>query len=114
MSFPARTSLQPLRGACSLLRSRRAILCRRYTTDNPVTINEPQSKAPAPNVSATNASPTSSTGAFDRALQEAPEEGEEKRVMQAPNRKRVWSRNQRPREEAMVGPRFEQATIADQ
>lgn len=27
---------------------------------------------------------------------------------QAPNRKGVWSRSQRPRQEAMTGPRFEQ------
>lgn len=27
---------------------------------------------------------------------------------QAPNRKEIWSRSQRPRNEAMVGPRFEQ------
>ena len=29
-------------------------------------------------------------------------------VMQAPNRAEVWSRSQRPRSEAMTGPRFEQ------
>nr|7ZM7_M Chain M, NADH-ubiquinone oxidoreductase-like protein [Thermochaetoides thermophila DSM 1495]7ZMB_M Chain M, NADH-ubiquinone oxidoreductase-like protein [Thermochaetoides thermophila DSM 1495]7ZMG_M Chain M, NADH-ubiquinone oxidoreductase-like protein [Thermochaetoides thermophila DSM 1495] len=29
-------------------------------------------------------------------------------VMQAPNRAEVWSRSQRPRSEAMAGPRFEQ------
>lgn len=27
---------------------------------------------------------------------------------QAPNRKEIWSRSQRPRKDAMVGPRFEQ------
>ena len=27
---------------------------------------------------------------------------------QAPNRKEIWSRSQRPRQEAMTGPRFEQ------
>jgi NADH dehydrogenase (ubiquinone) Fe-S protein 6 len=32
----------------------------------------------------------------------------QKEVLQAPNRSGVWSRNQRPRSEAMTGPRFEQ------
>lgn len=36
------------------------------------------------------------------------------RAMQAPNAKGVWSRSQRPREEAMVGPRFEQMFMKDQ
>lgn len=58
--------------------------------------------------------PTSSEGSFDKALQENPEKGEERRVMQAPNRKEVWSRSQQPREKAMVGPRFEQTLMQDQ
>lgn len=29
-------------------------------------------------------------------------------LAQAPNRKEIWSRSQRPRSAAMVGPRFEQ------
>jgi hypothetical protein len=45
---------------------------------------------------------------------ESVEEGEKMRAMQAPNRKDVWSRSQRPREQAMVGPRFEQMTMDDQ
>lgn len=51
---------------------------------------------------------------MDKALQESPEKGEERRVMQAPNRKEVWSRSQQPREKAMVGPRFEQTIMQDQ
>lgn len=34
-----------------------------------------------------------------------------KDVGQAPNRKGIWSRSQKPRAEAMTGPRFEQATF---
>ncbi|KYK58313.1 Lactobacillus shifted protein [Drechmeria coniospora] len=34
-----------------------------------------------------------------------------KEVGQAPNRADVWSRNQRPRSQAMTGPRFEQTTF---
>jgi hypothetical protein len=39
---------------------------------------------------------------------------ENMRAVQAPNRKGIWSRSQKPREQAMVGPRFEQMTMADQ
>ncbi|KAI1633755.1 zinc-finger domain-containing protein [Biscogniauxia mediterranea] len=35
-------------------------------------------------------------------------ENEERGLMQAPNRKEIWSRSQRPRATAMSGPRFEQ------
>lgn len=48
---------------------------------------------------------------MDAALQESPEDAEERRVMQAPNRATIWSRSQRSRSEAMVGPRFEQTIM---
>lgn len=51
---------------------------------------------------------------MDESLVESQELGEERRVMQAPNRKSVWSRSQNPREKAMVGPRFEQTIMLDQ
>ncbi|KAH8673596.1 hypothetical protein BX600DRAFT_433217 [Xylariales sp. PMI_506] len=35
-------------------------------------------------------------------------ENEERGILQAPNRKEIWSRSQRPRAQAMTGPRFEQ------
>ncbi|ORY69718.1 zinc-finger domain-containing protein [Pseudomassariella vexata] len=35
-------------------------------------------------------------------------ENEERGLQQAPNRKGIWSRSQRPRAKAMTGPRFEQ------
>ncbi|KAK8090000.1 NADH dehydrogenase (ubiquinone) Fe-S protein 6 [Apiospora hydei] len=35
-------------------------------------------------------------------------ENEARGLMQAPNRKEIWSRSQRPRAKAMTGPRFEQ------
>jgi len=62
----------------------------------------------------TNALATSSEGAGDFILQESPEKAEERRVMQAPNREGIWSRSQKPRAEAMVGPRFEQTVMEDQ
>lgn len=48
---------------------------------------------------------------MDKALVEDADEGEEKRIMQAPNRAERWSTHQKPREQAMVGPRFEQTII---
>ena len=65
------------------------------------------------NVSDSNAVPISPQGLrdSDRPLQEMPEDCERQRVMQAPNRKEVWSRSQQPRERAMSGPRFEQTIM---
>ncbi|KAL1304205.1 hypothetical protein AAFC00_000628 [Neodothiora populina] len=86
----------------------------RRISDNPIPANDPGSKTPPSPVSATNATPTSSQGSFDSALQESVEEGEKKRVMQAPNRATVWSRSQQERSKAMVGPRFEQTIMEEQ
>lgn len=106
--------------------SRRLIPALRYhpavlrpystTTDNPVPANNPNPKVSetAFQVSSTNVLPSSTTGAHDKPLVELSEEGEEKRVMQAPNRATTWSRSQQPRAKAMVGPRFEQTIMQDQ
>ncbi|KAI9892438.1 MAG: hypothetical protein M1814_001395 [Vezdaea aestivalis] len=67
-----------------------------------------------PNVSETNKVPTSAEGGQDQDLQEHPEKGEKLREMQAPNREGKWSRSQKPREQAMVGPRFEQTMMEHQ
>lgn len=85
------------------------------TGDNPIPANVPPSQVrePPPSTSGTPV-PTSSTGSGDRTLQEMPEKAEERRVMQSPNRKSVWSRSQNPREMAMSGPRFEQTIMEDQ
>lgn len=84
------------------------------TADNPIPANDPVKREPRSPVSSTNAVPTSSEGNMDSALQESVEDGEARRVMQAPNRKEVWSRSQQAREKAMVGPRFEQMMMFDQ
>lgn len=39
-------------------------------------------------------------------------ENEERGLSQAPNRKEIWSRSQRPRAAAMQGPRFEQTDFS--
>ena len=63
------------------------------------------------NVSATNAVPVSASGQRDAPLAEPVEDAELQRVTQAPNRLQTWSRSQRSRAEAMVGPRFEQTVM---
>jgi NADH dehydrogenase (ubiquinone) Fe-S protein 6 len=42
------------------------------------------------------------------------EESAPKELTQAPNRTGVWSRSQKPRVQAMTGPRFEQTEFAHQ
>ncbi|KAF2663286.1 hypothetical protein BT63DRAFT_123766 [Microthyrium microscopicum] len=79
-----------------------------------VTTNDPTPATPATNVSKTNATPTSVMGAHDGMVVESVSEAEEMRSMQAPNRQGTWSNNQKPREKAMVGPRFEQMIMKDQ
>ncbi|CAP96365.1 hypothetical protein E8E15_004991 [Penicillium rubens] len=70
--------------------------------------NDPTPRKPTANVSATNAEPTDTT------IAEAPEVGERIRSMQAPNRATTWASSQQPREQAMVGPRFEQTIMETQ
>ncbi|EKV11019.1 NADH-ubiquinone oxidoreductase [Penicillium digitatum] len=84
--------------------------------ENPIQVNDPTPRKPAPNVSATNAVPTKELGRQhnDGTLQEAPEVGERIRSMQAPNRATTWAASQLPREKAMVGPRFEQTIMESQ
>lgn len=110
--------------AVSLARpSRRALSStsqmRSTTHDNPVPVNDPSKTSPGaappahptPNTSAT---PVNSVGNVPGALVEDPAEAEKMRQMQAPNRTEVWSKSQRPRNEAMVGPRFEQVIMETQ
>lgn len=82
-------------------------------TSDRVPTNDPSPPKPVQNVSDSNAVPISPQGLrdSDRPLQEMPEDSERQRVMQAPNRKEVWSRSQQPRARAMSGPRFEQTIM---
>ena len=82
-------------------------------TSDRVPTNDPNPRAPAPNVSSSNATPIDPMGLrdSDRPLQEVPEDGEKQRTMQAPNRAEPWSRSQQPRDRAMSGPRFEQTIM---
>ncbi|KAI9760424.1 MAG: hypothetical protein M1835_000181, partial [Candelina submexicana] len=80
-------------------------------TNESLPANDPSPKPPVQTVSDTNATPVAPAGNWDYALQETPEESEQQRQMQAPNRKGVWSSSQQPRETAMTGPRFEQTIM---
>ena len=107
------TMLPTFRTRGSLLLRRAAVRSYSAGVDHPPA-NDPKTPATTQNVSATNATPTSPMGSHDSPLVETVEEAEKMRTMQAPNRTGIWSRSQRPREQAMVGPRFEQTIMADQ
>lgn len=108
-------ALAPRRALPAL--SRRSVASiRLYSSppENTTPANNPDPKPFISPVSKTNAVASSSEGSFDKALQESVEDGERRRTMQAPNREGVWSRSQKPRAEAMIGPRFEQTIMEDQ
>jgi NADH dehydrogenase (ubiquinone) Fe-S protein 6 len=94
--------------------SRRAQVSARrtyaFSANDQQEINDPNKPKEVPNVSKTNELPIE-THQTDEALQESTQGGENKRVMQAPNRAAVWSRSQNPRAKAMTGPRFEQTIM---
>ncbi|KAF7503760.1 hypothetical protein GJ744_003302 [Endocarpon pusillum] len=79
-----------------------------FSGEAKIQANDPSPKPAPQNVSETNALELDAGGARDAPLQELPEDGEKRRVMQAPNRATKWSPSQQPREMAMRGPRFEQ------
>jgi NADH dehydrogenase (ubiquinone) Fe-S protein 6 len=80
-------------------------------SENNIQANDPTPRTPKPNVSETNATPVDSMGEWDVALQESTDVAERVRTLQAPNRAATWAASQRPREEAMSGPRFEQTMM---
>lgn len=80
--------------------------------ENFTPVNDPNpGRGDTPNVSKTNEVAVDNMGVGDNPLQEYASDAEKMRVMQAPNRKDVWSRSQMPREMAMSGPRFEQTIM---
>ncbi|CAF9913848.1 MAG: hypothetical protein GOMPHAMPRED_008042 [Gomphillus americanus] len=81
------------------------------TTSEKITYSDSKPPKKVPNVSATNEAPLSMQGVRDGTISESVTIAEERRVMQAPNRDRIWSRSQQPRERAMSGPRFEQTIM---
>ncbi|KAF1942297.1 NADH-ubiquinone oxidoreductase [Clathrospora elynae] len=111
--FPTTLRALRSRSAASIARPLRTFAST-ATSANQVPANDPVKRDAPPNVSETNATPTSSEGSFDKVLQESTEKGEELRTQQAPNYKGTWSRSQNPRAVAMSGPRFEQSIMEDQ
>lgn len=81
-----------------------------FSVNDQQEVNDPKKPKVVSNISKTNELPTE-PGHLDARLQENVVEGEKKRVMQAPNRRDIWSRSQNPRGDAMVGPRFEQTIM---
>ncbi|KAJ5398253.1 Zinc finger CHCC-type [Penicillium cosmopolitanum] len=67
-----------------------------------------------PRLASTSNVPTDTMSAWDGSLSEDPVVAERIRTMQAPNRSSTWAASQQPREEAMVGPRFEQTIMQTQ
>jgi len=113
MGIATATMLPSFRTRGSLLLRRAAVRSYSAGVDHPPA-NDPKTPVKQQNVSATNAMPSSPMGSHDSPLVETVEEAEKMRTMQAPNRAGIWSRSQKPREQAMVGPRFEQTIMADQ
>ena len=101
------------RTGLNVIRRTQTRVIRSYSTPktDPIQANEYDPERKVKNVSDTNKLPTSATGNQDDTLQEMPDKAEEKRVMQAPNRSGIWSRSQKPRSQAMTGPRFEQTVM---
>ena len=119
MALSARSSIRTISRLQQAVRcfsnsSRRLSASGSTTNDNPVPVNTTLRPSTATNATETNAIPTSPTHGQDRALVEDPVEGEQMRVQQAPNRLQTWSRSQRPRSDAMTGPRFEQMIVETQ
>ena len=113
--MPPLARLRPLARLSQHHRTSPALLHRSYATGDPysdkVAANDPSPPKPVQNVSESNAVPVSAMGLRDAPMQEAPEDSEKQRQMQAPNRAEVWSRSQASRETAMSGPRFEQTMM---
>lgn len=104
-SHGARLAVQSPRAAAAY-----SITAPRLTQDA-VPTNDPTPRKPTPNVSETNAVPTSLEGVT---IAEAPDAGEQARQLQAPNRATTWAPSQQPRELGMSGPRFEQTIMEAQ
>lgn len=106
--------LSTVRARASWALTRRAQFSARrayaFSANDQQEVNDPNAPKKVPNVSKTNELPIE-TSQSDVALQENVEDAEAKRVMQAPNRKGIWSRSQNPRAKAMTGPRFEQTIM---
>lgn len=94
------------------LASFRPLAVRAYSStvprlsENRIQANEPVVKP--------NAELTDRHVVWDGLMEEDPVKAERIRSLQAPNRATTWAASQQPREQAMVGPRFEQTIMETQ
>lgn len=99
------------------LASFRPLAVRAYSStvprlsENRMQANDPNPPAVKPNVSETNAGLTDRHVVWDGLMEEDTAKAERIRSLQAPNRATTWAASQQPREQAMVGPRFEQTIM---
>ncbi|KAJ5466595.1 hypothetical protein N7539_009551 [Penicillium diatomitis] len=102
------------------LTSVRSAAVRTYTStvprfENRMQPNDVNPPVVKPNVSETNAHLlTDRHEKWDGLMVEDPAKAERLRSLQAPNRATTWAASQQPREQAMVGPRFEQTIMETQ
>ncbi|CEJ59893.1 Putative NADH-ubiquinone oxidoreductase [Penicillium brasilianum] len=102
------------------LASFRPLAVRAYSStvprlsENRMPANDPNPPAVKPNVSETNVGLTDRHVVWDGLMEEDPVKAERIRSLQAPNRATTWAASQQPREQAMVGPRFEQTIMETQ
>ncbi|KAK2735029.1 hypothetical protein FQN57_001371 [Myotisia sp. PD_48] len=87
---------------------------QRAQPENTIPTNDPNPPKPVSSISKTNATPTDPMGAQEAPLQETVAAAERNLAKQAPNRELTWAKSQKPRAEAMVGPRFEQTIMEAQ
>ncbi|KAF7845963.1 hypothetical protein BT93_L5781 [Corymbia citriodora subsp. variegata] len=114
----ARTQLRACTRRCQTLRTFATSSSRKQKTSEGRTsgqtheqANDPTPAKVSPNVFKTNEVAIDAMGVGDAPLQEYTSDAERRRTMQAPNRAKVWSISQMPRELAMSGPRFEQTIM---
>ena len=94
------------------LASFRPLAVRAYSSTVPrLSENRIQANDPNPPVVKPNAELTDRHVVWDGLMEEDPVKAERIRSLQAPNRATTWAASQQPREQAMVGPRFEQTIM---
>ena len=110
----SRSRIPALAARVMRIAKRPATTARLGTGENREQANDPTPLKEPPNVSKTNERGVTAFGAHDGVLQESAMDGERQRQLQAPNRSKIWSRSQQPRDRAMTGPRFEQTIMEHQ
>ncbi|KAF3396424.1 Lactobacillus shifted protein [Penicillium rolfsii] len=109
--------MMPCSRRLTALASFRPFAVRTYSStvprlsENRMPANDPNPPVVKPNVSETNVGLSDRHAPWDGSMEELPAKAERIRSLQAPNRATTWAASQQPREQAMVGPRFEQTIM---